>query len=221
MAVIGYSKGSRDYVGEHFRVSEFCCKGERCGCSEVMIDESLVEILERIRSHFGTAVCISSGYRCPTHNAEVKGATRSYHMRGQAADITLENVAPEEVAKYAESIGVLGIGLYETFTHIDTRENKSFWYSSAQEYRESFGGNGKSETITQVFPTLKRGARSGSVAAVQMLLMGYGYTLSSYGADGNFGMETENAVREFQKDTALDADGIVGIRTWKKLLGIG
>ena len=38
-----------------------------------------------------------------------------------------------EIAKYAESIGVLGIGLYETdkdghFVHIDTRTKKSFWY---------------------------------------------------------------------------------------------
>jgi len=54
-------------------------------------------------------------------------------------------VAPREVAKYAESIGIKGIGLYETnadghFTHIDTRTVKSFWYGQKEEYRSTFGG---------------------------------------------------------------------------------
>jgi uncharacterized protein YcbK (DUF882 family) len=42
-------------------------------------------------------------------------------------------VKPAQVAEYAEQIGILGIGLYETdndghFVHIDTRDTKSFWY---------------------------------------------------------------------------------------------
>jgi uncharacterized protein YcbK (DUF882 family) len=54
-------------------------------------------------------------------------------MKGKAADIVVQGVSSREVAKYAESIGILGIGLYETsadgyFTHIDTRTTKSFWY---------------------------------------------------------------------------------------------
>ena len=45
----------------------------------------------------------------------------------------VEGIHPSEVAKFAESIGILGIGLYETnsdgyFVHIDTRTTKSFWY---------------------------------------------------------------------------------------------
>ena len=31
-----------------------------------------------------------------------------------AADIYIDGIAPAEIAKYAESIGILGIGLYET-----------------------------------------------------------------------------------------------------------
>ena len=58
-------------------------------------------------------------------------------------------MAPREVAKYAESIGVLGIGLYETsadgfFTHIDTRDYKSFWYGQACAARSTFGGTSAS-----------------------------------------------------------------------------
>ena len=61
-------------------------------------------------------------------------------MKGQAADISIQGVAPKTIAKYAESIGMLGIGLYGNFVHVDTRTTKSFWYGSEQAYRETFGG---------------------------------------------------------------------------------
>jgi hypothetical protein len=71
--------------------------------------------------------------------------TGSRHSKGQAADIYINGVTPAEIAKYAESIGILGIGLYETdadghFVHIDTREYKSFWYGQKQAQRTTFGG---------------------------------------------------------------------------------
>lgn len=225
-----YPKASADKLSEHFSVAEFSCHGQTCGCTEVKVDEALVERLEDIRNHFGARTYISSGYRCPTHNASVGGASKSYHMRGQAADIVVEGVSPAEVAKYAESIGILGIGLYDSFTHIDTRTTKSFWYSSAQEYRSTFGGatTAPSKTDTpaenvsslDTLPMLKRGDKSDTVKALQVLLMGYGYDLDAYGADGSYGGTTERAVKAYQADHALDADGIVGSKTWAKLLGM-
>ena len=71
-------------------------------------DEQLVEYLQDIRDHFGKAVNVSSAYRCETHNKNVGGATGSRHMKGQAADIYINGVKPAEIAKYAESIGILG-----------------------------------------------------------------------------------------------------------------
>jgi hypothetical protein len=107
--------------------------------------------LQRIRTHFGKAVNVSSGYRCPVHNKNVGGATGSRHAKGQAADIYINGVKPAEIAKYAESIGIKGIGLYETdkdghFVHIDTRTTKAFWYGQAQAPRTTFGG---STTVTE------------------------------------------------------------------------
>lgn len=226
MAIKTYAKASADKLSEHFSVAEFSCHGQDCGCTEVKIDEKLVERLETIRDHFGARTYISSGYRCPTHNASVDGASNSYHMRGQAADIVVEGVAPAEVAKYAESIGILGIGLYDSFVHIDTREKKSFWYSAKQEYRSTFGGApttiAPKENVSSLdtLPMLKRGDKSDTVKALQVLLMGYGYDLSTYGADGSYGGTTERAVKAYQADNALDADGIVGGKTWAKLLGL-
>ena len=144
MAIKTYTKGTAAKLSENFKSTEFDCHGSGC-CTTTSIDETLVKYLQQIRNHFGKAVNISSGYRCTTHNKNVGGATGSRHARGQAADIYINGVAPAEIAKYAESIGVLGIGLYETkvdgyFVHIDTRSTKSFWYGQAQAKRDTFGG---------------------------------------------------------------------------------
>lgn len=144
MAIKTYKCGSSAKLSANFKVSEFLCHGSGC-CAEGKVDEKLVEILQNIRDHFGKPVHISSAYRCATWNQKVGGVSRSYHCSGQAADIKVEDTAPAEVAKYAVSIGVLGIGLYDTdkdghFVHIDTRTSKSFWYGHAQEKRTTFGG---------------------------------------------------------------------------------
>lgn len=143
MAIKTYVKTSGAALSDHFKVREFACKGSGC-CSKCKIDTKLVTYLQKIRDHFGASVTINSGYRCFKHNKKVGGASGSRHTKGQAADIVVKGIKPAEVAKYAERIGILGIGLYETdkdgyFVHIDTRTTKSFWYGQAQAKRTTFG----------------------------------------------------------------------------------
>ena len=143
MAVKSYSKGSNASLSRNLKVSEFSCHGNGC-CTTTLIDDQLIAYVQKIRDHFGKPITVTSGYRCPVHNRNVGGATGSRHSKGQAADIVVQGVAPKLVAQYAESIGIKGIGLYETskdgyFTHIDTRTNKSFWYGQSEAYRSTFG----------------------------------------------------------------------------------
>ena len=145
-----YSKGDGVKLSSNFNSSEFDCHGKGC-CSETLVDQNLVNYLQKIRAHFGKAVNVSSGYRCEVHNRNVGGATGSRHAKGQAADIYINGVAPAEIAKYAESIGIKGIGLYETdkdghFVHVDTRTTKAFWYGQAEQPRSTFGGTTIIET---------------------------------------------------------------------------
>jgi len=118
-------------LSEHFDASEFKC---RC-CGELhpggkMPPVELVKYLEDIRAHFeGRPVHINSGYRCPKHNAAVGGASASRHMKGDAADLWIESVSPKEVYDFADGlIDVIGgVGMYDTFTHIDFRGFKARW----------------------------------------------------------------------------------------------
>lgn len=225
MAIKTYTKKSVENVSKNFAVKEFCCKGNGC-CSVVNIDEKLVDYLQKIRTHFKKPVTINSAYRCATHNKNVGGASSSYHTKGMAADISVKDVAPAEVAKYAESIGVLGIGLYETdkdgyFVHIDTRTNKSFWYGQAQAKRTTFGG-----AKTKSNPKVKE---------FQEAAIADGYSLPS-GADGIWGKECEtvakkalcqrcywpwknkNLTRVIQKAVGVEADGKFGAGTKKAVI---
>lgn len=67
---------------------------------------------------------------------------------------------------------------------------------------------------------LSKGSKGETVKALQTLLIGYGYSCGSYGADGDFGNGTDKAVKAYQKAKGLEVDGIVGTNTWKKLLGV-
>lgn len=124
--------GSRR-LAPSFTVREFRC---RDGSDVVMIDESLVVLLQCIREHFGKPITITSGYRTAAHNKSVGGAKSSQHLLGRAADIQVASVSVEDVAAYAESLmpGWGGVGRYPVkagrtkgWVHVDTRPNKSRW----------------------------------------------------------------------------------------------
>ena len=124
--------GSRR-LAPSFTVREFRC---RDGSDVVMIDESLVVLLQCIREHFGKPITITSGYRTAAHNAAVGGAKSSQHLLGRAADIQVADTPVEDVAAYAESLMPTwgGVGRYPIkpgrargWVHVDTRPNKSRW----------------------------------------------------------------------------------------------
>ena len=225
-----FPKGSGEQLSANFKAYEFDCPCDNC--TQTKIDLDLVEILQKNRDHFGKPIS-PNAYRCPQHNAETPNAAKaSKHMMGCAADFSIDGVPPLEIAAFNESIGVKGIGLYDTFVHVDTRPNKAFWYSHKQVPRTTFGGaqeEEKEETyvpITVDLPVLTKGDKGDTVEALQIMLKGRGYHLGSYGPnkdgiDGHFGAATENAVTAFQEDMELeDWDGTVGAPEWRALLGL-
>lgn len=78
--------------------------------------------------------------------------------------------------------------------------------------------SGTTVTYNVTLPLLKKGSTGESVKALQILLIGLGYSCGKCGADGDFGSGTENAVECFQEDNGLTVDGQVGGQTWAALL---
>ena len=120
------AKDGNTALTKNFKVREFACKD---GSDVIFISHELVEILQKIRDHFGKPVNINSAYRTVTYNKKVDGAAYSQHLYGAAADIQVKGISPVEVAAFAETLlpHSGGIGIYPTFVHVDVREKRSRW----------------------------------------------------------------------------------------------
>ena len=65
--------------------------------------------------------------------------------------------------------------------------------------------------------TLRRGDTGAAVRAMQAMLICRGFAVGPDGADGDFGRNTENAVRGFQNCAAIAVDGLCGRITASRL----
>ena len=114
------------YLSENFLLKEFTC---RCGRGECDAPKrphpALIERLEELRSLWGKPLVINSGIRCDWWNAFWKGAPKSQHILGKAADIRVKDKRQAQtLASLAEQVGFKGIGVGETKLHLDVRAGK-------------------------------------------------------------------------------------------------
>ena len=110
-------------IAKDFNMQEFECPC--CHC--VMIHPKLLELLIKLRRLVLEPIYINSGYRCKKENKKVGGVKTSYHRFGFAVDITVKQKSMKDLAIMAESVGFLGIGLYDNFCHVDVRDYKEHW----------------------------------------------------------------------------------------------
>ena len=68
---------------------------------------------------------------------------------------------------------------------------------------------------------LRRGSSGSDVSSMQQMLIDKGYDVGATGADGKFGPKTAAAVKQFQQDFGLQADGIAGDQTMSALNRLG
>ncbi len=118
---------------DNFSMDEFECK---CGC--IMPEfvkknvQELAENLQVLRDVVGR-LDPTNGYRCKEHNADVGGVVNSQHLKGKAADIKSKTLNPKEIATVVddlmknEKFKLGGVGIYNTFTHVDIRGSRPRW----------------------------------------------------------------------------------------------
>lgn len=231
MAVKTYSR-ARDgakQLSPNFKVSEFACKG---GEDAILIDDALVTALQAVRDHYGKPVKVGSAYRTSAYNTKIGGAKDSQHVKGTAADIRIDGVDLRDLARWIETeLNPGGLGLYDYvvgdkngFIHIDTRPGCSRWvqtkskaptgYKVVKSIVGDYLGGG---AAAKARPTLRKGDKSEAVKEMQTLLVKNGFSLHKYGADGDFGAETETAVKKLQSYRGLVVNGTCDAKTWAEL----
>lgn len=67
---------------------------------------------------------------------------------------------------------------------------------------------------------LEKGDTGSEVTAMQKMLIKVGYSCGAAGADGDFGSDTDSALRKFQKDNGLTVDGQYGTNSKAKLTAL-
>jgi len=126
---------------KHFTADEFTSyfrrtrNGVRNAPPPVAMWENMVptlRVVDDLRRYFKKPIVLLSSYRNSAYNKAVGGASASIHMKFNALDIAVAGVAPSEVFRVLRSWRaagrfVGGIGLYETFVHVDTRGYNATW----------------------------------------------------------------------------------------------
>ena len=148
---------------------------------------------------FGAPIPVGFAFRRPYEGGH---SFLSQHYAGVAFDVgqTLSVTRRRALWNSSNSSGVWSyvepFALTPTWVHFDKRFGSPACSS---------GG----------FPLIKRGSKSNYVLIAQDDLNTLGY--GTGGLDGIFGAQTETAVRAYQSQVGLTADGIVGCNTWRSL----
>lgn len=113
-------------VSKDFYLSEFDCRdGTPVPESKVCNVRELAVHLQALRDHIGEAITINSGFRTPTYNRRVGGATNSMHLQAKAGDLVTRSHTPKQLHAIIEKLikeGKMqngGLGLYRSFVHYD------------------------------------------------------------------------------------------------------
>ncbi len=76
------------------------------------------------------------------------------------------------------------------------------------------------EALCKALPVLSFGCCGRSVVVAQGILIALGYSCGPDGADGDFGYNTKNAAKNFQRSAGLRVSGEIDAETWAKMLGV-
>lgn len=134
--------------------------------------------------------------------------------------VTVEGNSSDQVAERVYQIGASNIAGYgrPDWRLAEGAEGEAVAKNATAETPERPVIDPPPEMIDVQLPVLHNGMGGAAVAAMQGILHYKKYSLGPYGIDGDFGVATLAALRNFQIRNELDRDGICGPETWDKLL---
>lgn len=132
MSSIIWKKGEKKSLSKHFSTVEFECKCSYPECIDQIVEQELINRLEKIREEIKMPLKINSGFRCTAyqkHLRDTKASTvvakKSQHELGAACDATC-SIPHDDFLKICEKY-FTAIGLAKNFLHLDTRVGYFRW----------------------------------------------------------------------------------------------
>ena len=112
---------------KYFKREDFDCQET----GENRMEDEFIKKLDLLRSDLGWAMVVTSGYRDPSHSAEiVKPNGGGYHTKGIAADSKVVGGKQRyELIQHALELGFTGVGAARSFVHLDTREDTAMLWT--------------------------------------------------------------------------------------------
>lgn len=98
----------------------------------VQMDPNLFLVLARAQKWLESnkihrPIILTSGYRTQHTNEHTEGAARnSMHLYGKAADIRIDGLPSDYLARLMRMSGGAGIGIYPHFVHVDTWKERAW-----------------------------------------------------------------------------------------------
>ena len=91
-----------------------------CGCGLENATDKLIGTLNNAQTIYGEPITITSGSRCPKHNAAVGGVPSSAHVTGEAVDMKISGSwRRKKLALALDSAGFPRIGFATWGFHAD------------------------------------------------------------------------------------------------------
>ena len=225
-----YVKGKAVKLSKNFKSTEFDCRCKRSDCKVTLVDEDMLQCIQRVRDAVGKAIVVNSGYRCDAHNKSVGGASGSKHKSGLAVDLKCpKDIKLNDFAFICEQAGFHGVLRYDGqgFVHCDMRDGIYYGITTdnGKTFKkvDTFDLKLQPKKVDVMLLILKNGSKGESVKALQILLNGYGFKGKNgkvLTVDGIFGGNCEYALKNFQKTKGLTQNGKTDGDTLKALLGV-
>ena len=113
----------------HFDEKELASKDGKPSPFPHVVQDELLELLNYLRERWGRPIVVNSAYRSPEHNKAVGGVSNSFHTQGLAADIRpLKGESMTMFRALCDACNPFGgVGLYDTFVHVDCRGTRARW----------------------------------------------------------------------------------------------
>jgi uncharacterized protein YcbK (DUF882 family) len=98
----------------------------------VQMDPNLFIVLAKAQqwlssNHINRPIILTSGYRTEHTNNSIEGAAfNSMHLYGKAADIKIDGIPSDYLARLLRMSGGAGIGIYSSFVHVDTWRERAW-----------------------------------------------------------------------------------------------